>query len=101
MRNKNLKAIQRALVASSTARNYSLYWRDIFVGSVVATTERNAVRKTPKPYHRYRAEIEAREVCIALRAATEVLDRAGLDLENKTEMGAREITVRFVKADSK
>lgn len=38
---------------------------------------------------------------VALKAATEVLDRAGLDLENKTEMGAREITVRFVKADSK
>lgn len=35
---------------------------------------------------------------VALKAATEVLDRAGLDLENKTEMGGRQITVRFVKA---
>lgn len=35
---------------------------------------------------------------VALKAATEVLDRCALDLENKAEMGPREMIVRFVKA---
>lgn len=34
---------------------------------------------------------------VALKAATEVLDRAGIDLENKA--GAREITVKFVRPE--
>lgn len=34
---------------------------------------------------------------VALKAATEVLDRAGIDLENKAEQGARMIVVEFVR----
>lgn len=34
---------------------------------------------------------------VQLRAATEILDRAQIDLENKSEQAAREITVRFVR----
>lgn len=62
--NQNTKAIQASIEAKNTLKQYRLVWSPTgkTIATVKACTSKRAVKRTPKPYHRYRGEVYAVEV---------------------------------------